>query len=149
MQVKVKIDFYVLETTGGQQSLFFACQLIEKIYAEHQQLYVHTNSREEAERLDALLWTYHDDSFLPHSLYQPDVISSAPIQIGYGEAPKEMTKVMLTLCSAIPAFYEQFTEVMEIVFPDPPVQQLARERYRQYRDQGHDVNTHKLKTLSL
>ena len=24
----------------------------------------------DAERLDALLWTYRDDSFVPHQLYQ-------------------------------------------------------------------------------
>ena len=60
----MKIDFYILETTSSQQSSFFACQLLEKLYGEQQApIFVYTNTREEAQRFDALLWTYRDDSF--------------------------------------------------------------------------------------
>jgi|SRR5579885_171017 DNA polymerase-3 subunit chi len=142
----MKIDFYVLDTQSGQQSLFFACQLIEKIHTEqHRRIYVNMNSREEAERFDALLWTYRDDSFLPHDIYRQDNPNPPPIQIGHHEAPDGSREVLLNLSRDFPLFHENFEHVIEIVFSDPLVQQLARERYKQYRDKGYDINTIKLK----
>jgi DNA polymerase-3 subunit chi len=153
----MKIDFYILEATSAQQAWFFTCQLLEKLYAEQKlPIFVHTNSREDAQRFDALLWTYRDDSFLPHELYPPEqtlpkTLSPAPgaarddilrcIQIGYGESPDIKQAVLFNLGKDIPAFYTECSHVIEIVFNDPLMQQLARQRYKQYRDQGHDIQT--------
>lgn len=145
----MKVDFYILEAASGQKSLFFACQLIEKLYAEQKQVFVHTNSREEAERFNTLLWTYRDDSFVPHQVYQEENDTPAPIQIGIGGGPIKPVDVLVNLNQQIPAFYQQFSHVIEIVFSDPHVQQLARERYKQYRDQGCDMNTIKLKAHEM
>jgi len=35
------------------------------------------------------------------------------------------------------------------VFCHPTMQQLARERYKQYRDQGRDITTYKIKSSDL
>lgn len=141
----MKIDFYILDNATAQKSLHFACGLIEKAYLNQDRVYIHTNSKEEAERLDLLLWTFKDDSFLPHNLYRHDDQSPPPIQIGYENAPKEHTHLLLNLSQQFPDFYPQFNQVIEIVFSDATVQQLARERFKQYREQGHEINTHKLK----
>ncbi|RDI42674.1 DNA polymerase III subunit chi [Aquicella lusitana] len=141
------VDFYVLETQSGQQSLRFACSLIEKAYQQKQSVYVHTVSRAEAERMDKLLWTYREDSFLPHCLYlgnQPENEQPVPIQIGFDTAPPNQ-RLLLNLTQQVPVFYHQFQHIMEIVFADPAIQQLARERFRYYRDQGCEMNTYKIK----
>lgn len=136
----MKIDFYILETSSQQQANLFACQLLEKFYAEQNlPIFVHTNSRADAERFDAMLWTYRDDSFIPHQLHKDD--SNTPIQIGFGEKPSTEQAILFNLGSQIPAFYQQCKQIIEIVFTDPNVQQLARQRYKQYRDQGHEINT--------
>lgn len=145
----MKVDFYVIEAASGQQSLLFACQMLEKMHEEQKRVYVHTRSREDAERLDALLWTYKDDSFLPHHIYDKAASFSPPIQIGSGEAPASHPETMLNLCPEIPAFYQQFSHIIEIVFADPPVQQLARVRFKQYRDLGCEMNTIKLNAREL
>ena len=58
-------------------------QLLEKTLERGWRAVVETGSRERAEALDALLWTYRDDSFLPHGLaggpadpYQPVLIAT-------------------------------------------------------------------------
>jgi DNA polymerase-3 subunit chi len=138
------IDFYILETTSPQQSSIFACELLEKLVTEQKvPIFVQTNNREEAERFDDLLWTFREDSFLPHELHA--VNPSSPIQIGEGENPQTPYAVLLNISSNLPAFYAQCAHVIEIVFNDPVMQQLARLRYKQYRDNGHDINTIKLK----
>jgi len=139
----MKVDFYILETASTQQSHLFACQLLEKIYMEEKiPIFVHTHSREDAERFDALLWTYRDDSFLPHQLQSAD--EYAPIQIGYGQAPTSKPTLLLNLGKDIPAFFQQSNHAIEIVFDNPDVQQLARQRYKQYREAGCEMNTIKL-----
>lgn len=140
----MQVDFYILEASSNAQSWFFACQLLEKIYANQQIAYIHTNSREEAERFDALLWTYREDSFLPHQLVQTSADFSSPIVIGYEETIFH-GDILLNLSKSIPSFHHQFSQIIEIVFSEPVVQQLARERYKQYRDQGYKITTHKEK----
>lgn len=140
-----KIDFYILEAASGQKSLHFACKLIEKAWSDQQKVYIHTNSQEEAERMDTLLWTYREDSFLPHNLYQATDDFPPPVQIGFADHPKHHQDLLLNLRQEIPDFYKQFNRVIEIVFSDAHVQQLARERYKQYRDQGCELNTYKIK----
>src|SRR5262249_33569669 len=142
----MQIDFYILETTSGQKSLLFACQQIEKLHTEQKKrIYINMNSLDEAQRFDDLLWTFRDNSFLPHSLYDPSDDRPPPIQIGVDVAPINHQDILLNLSQKAPLFYSQFNHVIEIVFSDPAVQQWARQRFKHYRDEGHDINTIKLK----
>ena len=141
----MKVDFYVLETQSSLPAWRYACTLIETAHHNAQPVYVHTASKEDAERIDTLLWTYRDDSFIPHALLDAQHENPAPIQIGYGETTPEQTTLLINLSRDIPTFYQQFNHIIEIVFSDPVVQQLARDRFRQYREAGCELNTHKIK----
>jgi DNA polymerase-3 subunit chi len=143
------IDFYVIEQASSEQSLLFACKLIEKAYTDKQVIYIHTESIEAAEYMDDLLWSFRDDSFLPHTLVDTKHNDLPPILIGYEQAPETHQSVLVNLAKQVPEFYNQYQRIIEIVFSDPDVQQLARERYKHYRDQGHDIHTHKLKANDI
>lgn len=138
------IDFYVLNETSSQRSLFFACELLEKAYLENQRVYVHTESNPEAERIDTLLWTYRDDSFLPHQICSSQN-TDCPILIGASNDYDAGTRdILINLGTSVPAFYKQFKRVIEIIFNDVNVQQLGRERFKHYRNEQCEINTHKL-----
>lgn len=142
----MKIDFYVLATTSRQQAMLFACSLIEKAYDANQRVYIHLSTQEETARMDALLWTYRDNSFLPHALFDSVNLSPPPIQLGFSDDFNchDQPMQLFNLSPKIPVFYQQFAHTIEIVFAEPLVQQWARERYKQYRDLGHELNTIKL-----
>jgi DNA polymerase-3 subunit chi len=139
----MKVEFYILDATSRQQAMHFACGLIEKSYANQQAIYVHLASKDEAERMDTLLWTYQEDSFLPHLLFT-QTSDEAPILIGYRDAPSSNKQVLINLSDNMPVFYSEFAHVIEIVFSDPTVQQLARDRFRQYRESGCELHTYKI-----
>lgn len=143
----MKIDFYVLEATNSQKSLFFACQLVEKLYTDDSpSIHILTGSAEEAERLDALLWTYREDSFLPHGIVDAATTNPPAITISHGDVPSPKTQaILMNLSKAVPPSFQSYPHLIEIVFNDPDVQQLARERFKLYRQQGFDINTIKLK----
>jgi len=138
----MKIDFYILNQSDKQKSLIFTCQLIEKIY-QQQPIYIHTASEKEAMELDNLLWIYREDSFLPHMLYDESDPTPPPIQIGFQNKFPSHKKTLINLHTDIPNFYQDFDHLIEIVFAEPLMQQLARERYKKYRDTGHELNTYK------
>ena len=140
----MKVDFYILDAETRQSAWHAACSLIEKAYTDAQQVYVHTSSKEDAERMDALLWTYRDDSFLPHLLTHQVENNPPPILIGHENAPESNKQLLINLTDNIPAFYREFSHIIEIVFSDPGVQQLARTRFRQYRESDCELHTHKI-----
>src|SRR3990167_1561489 len=141
----MQVDFYVMENMGRMQALRELCLLLEKPYENGQQVYVHTATKDEAEQLDKLLWTYRDDSFLAHRICLDDTPPSAPIDIGIERNPIRHEGILVNLTSQIPEFYQQFNSVIEIVFSEPAAQQASRERFRLYREQGCKLNTHKIK----
>jgi DNA polymerase-3 subunit chi len=53
--------------------------LLEKTFERGWRAVVHTTSEERADALDAHLWTYRDDSFLPHATWRIQDASEQPI----------------------------------------------------------------------
>jgi DNA polymerase-3 subunit chi len=136
-----KIDFYIL-TDDAKFS--FACRLIEKAYKSRHRIYIHTENEKDAHRLDEMLWTYKDDSFLPHNLYGEGPESAPPIQIGFNVTPDNHRDILLNLSSSVPEFFSQFQRILELVANDSDSQNLGRERFKHYRAQNFEITTHKL-----
>jgi DNA polymerase-3 subunit chi len=142
----LKIDFYLLTTSNDKDRLLFVCRLVEKIYKQQHRIYIHAENQTIAHQVDELLWTYREDSFLPHNLYGEGPDPAPPIQIGYNVAPEKQRDILINLNSTAPEFYKQFARVLEIISNDTTAQAVARERYKFYRAEGNDITTHKLKT---
>jgi DNA polymerase-3 subunit chi len=127
--------------------LLFACRLIEKAYKQKHRIYVHAEDRAMAHQLDEMLWTYREDSFLPHNLHGEGPEPPPPIQIGFENAPEKHRDILINLNPQIPEFHPQFARVLELIVNDAAAQEMGRERYRFYRTQGFEINTHKLQTI--
>ncbi len=142
-----KIDFYIIPESDAKTRLLFACRLIEKAYQNKHRIYIHTENQQEAHQLDELLWTYREDSFLPHNLYGEGPDPAPPIQIGYSVVPEKQRDILLNLNKQVPEFFTNFNRVLEIVSSDATLQAISREHYRYYKTQGHEINTHKLASM--
>jgi DNA polymerase-3 subunit chi len=142
-----KIDFYILPDAHAHARLQFACRLAEKTYKQKHRIYFHTENLAMAHQLDEMLWTYRDDSFLPHNLYGDGPDPAPPIQIGFDAVPEKHRDILINLHSQIPEFHRQFSRVLELISNDPIEQAAGRERYRLYRSNGFEINTHKLQTI--
>jgi DNA polymerase-3 subunit chi len=142
-----KIDFYVLPESTANAPLQFACRLVEKAYKQRHSVYIHTENRAIAHQLDEILWTYRDDSFLPHNLYGDGPDPAPPIQIGFDATPEKHRDILINLHPEVPAFYTQFARVLELIANNPTAQEAGRTRYRFYRTKNLEINTHKLQTI--
>jgi len=143
-----RINFYVLKAGSGQQRPVFACRLAEKAFNHGLHIYIHTDNAGETARLDELLWTYRDGSFLPHlpaeDAQRSDPEQLTPILVGHGDTPGAHDGLLINLSGAVPGFFSRFQRVAEIVSGDETDKERARERFRFYRDRGYELETHTL-----
>jgi DNA polymerase-3 subunit chi len=138
-----RIDFYLLNQAGQHSRQTFACRLAEKAYRLNNTVHIQTGSRGDADRLDELLWTFRDGSFVPHErISDPQQEAESPITIGCEGDPVAPRDLLINLCDEIPACAEAFPRVAELVTSDDDCKQLSRRRFAAYRDKGHTLETH-------
>lgn len=135
----MSITFHILEKSNNQQALLHACQLIEKHHQDGERIYIHAATKAQADQFDQLLWTFKDDSFIAHQVCPTD--TTVPVQIGYDASHAVTADILINLSGTFPEFYANYKNTVEIVFADPTVQQLARERFKKYRDLGCELTT--------
>lgn len=143
-----RVDFYVLSHGSEQQRAVFACRLAEKALRLGHGIYVHTTSPAATARLDELMWTFRDGSFLPHlpaeEAGSADPSGRTPVLLGHEDAPADHTDLLINLSAEVPLFFSRFERVAEIVSGENEDRALARDRFRFYRDRGYSLQTHRL-----
>ena len=140
-----RIDFYLIEEPGAAASEATACRIAEKAWRHGHRVHLHVDSPESARRLDELLWTWRDESFVPHSVCAADELSAgAPVTIGSGSLPRFDFDVLLNLDPCVPDGFDRFARVAEVVGGGEPARSAGRERFRRYRAHGCELRTHRL-----
>ena len=138
-----RVDFYILSQAGPRSRHTFACRLAEKAYRLENTVHIHAATREDAERLDELLWTFRDGSFVPHEILT-DAVSTpgAPVTIGCIGTSSGTRDLLINLADEIPGFAESFPRVAELVTSDEECKRMSRRRFVEYRDKGCVMETH-------
>ncbi len=136
-----RIDFYTLEPDSPGDRFLLVCRLVEKARAAGLRVLIHCPDGEQARHLDRLLWTFRQDSFLPHGIVgQTDLdLGLTPILIGADGTPDSEDQVLINLAKDVPSFFSRFERVCETVDQDPAVRAAGRERFRYYRDRGYPL----------
>jgi DNA polymerase-3 subunit chi len=142
-----RVDFYVLENGAGARERF-ACRLAEKVFRLGHRVLVHPQSPDHAKRLDDLLWTWRDGSFVPHLAWSGDLdpadVEATPVIVGDGGDPPVEADVLINLADDVPSAFSRFERVAEIVDADPEVRSRSRARFAFYRDRGYPLDTHRI-----
>jgi DNA polymerase III subunit chi len=139
-----RVDFYVLSEVGTQAQHRYACKLAEQAFEAGTRTYLRTASPAESVALDELLWTYSDRAFLPHEIAGTGGPSHALVTavIGNDVAPAGFRKLLINTAADMPADADEFEQIAEVVDADPGRKQLARDRFRQYRERGWALESH-------
>lgn len=139
-----RVDFYVLPEAGERTRQLLACRLAEKAYTLDHRVYVHVADAVGVERLDELLWTFKQNSFVPHARHPAEPGETAPVRIGADAEPDWPADVLINLTDRVPAGYARFARIAELVDQQPAVLEASRARFRFYREQGLEPHSHKL-----
>lgn len=136
-----RADFYILN--GSTTAARFTCSVAGKAWATGNTVFILTRDRDEAKRLDELLWTYQDISFLPHAQTGEEA-GEVPVIIGWQGAEVPASDVIFNLTDEVPECISSFDRVVEIIPEDPDHRVRGRARYKQYRDMGFEMFNHSI-----
>jgi DNA polymerase-3 subunit chi len=137
-----QVDFYILHTQGKLEKERFACRLIDKVWHQGFRIFVQTDSFEQAKQLDDFLWTFKQDSFIPHTLYSEAQKTPAPIYLGYDEQFDVNSDVLLNLAESVPSFFDKFQRIAECVGNTSAAREAGRTRYRFYKESANELKSH-------
>jgi len=141
-----QVEFYSVESEQNKLPFTHIVEVVKRGYRKGQKIFIHTDSKKLAEKMDEILWTQDAKSFLPHQLMGEDENTKPPIEIGFGQAPNMRPDILINLSSEVPPFFSQFNWVFEYAFGDDENKEKARERFKFYRDRGYPLNHRKITT---
>lgn len=139
-----QVDFYIIESPKHGNREVVACRLSEKAYRHNMRVFVKVDGDAVKQRMDELMWTFRDGSFVPHAVSESDIAKDSPVVIGTEPSSHDQFDMLINLSTAVPPEYQSFKRVAEIVDADPAKREELRDRYRQYQRDGHAPQTHRL-----
>lgn len=145
-----RIDFH----SNVNDKLEYACRLARKIWSataegESVRNIVMVGERADLKKLDELLWTFSSVDFLPHCFIEDDAATETPIVLTDDFASPALAKiphadVMIHLGMRMPkdvaTLLARFPRVVEVVTINEAERLAGRDRYKAYRDLGHELH---------
>ena len=154
-----QIDFYVLPDDQQRTRLEFVCRLTDKLLKLGKRVYIALDSQQQVDNMDAMLWTFLPDSFLPHHCSSGTStgentgentaethadVSATPIVLSHWQDPPPANAVYINLRPSPPADCGPIDRLVEVVIQDPAVLTNTRQHFKFYREQGYPIQSHTL-----
>ena len=125
---------------NAPDKISYACRLLRKASRQGARVVV-TGSADLLQQLDAALWSFSATDFVAHTLATADatVLTASPVVLleSVLEAPHQ--QVLLQLGDAVPAGFERFERLIEVVTLEEDDRALARQRWKHYASRGYAV----------
>lgn len=133
-----EVWFYHLERTSLDQAL---PDLLEKTLARGWKAVVRTTAPERLDHLDGWLWSYRDDSFLPHGLESEPLAERQPILLSSGPGRANAAEALFLVDGAEPGELDGVTRCL-VLFDgaDEAALAHARRQWSQIKARGLPVS---------
>jgi DNA polymerase-3 subunit chi len=133
-----RADFYLIDKPRFREDpLLLVCELAKRAFAAQQSTLILTRDFEQAEAVDEYLWSFDEDSYIPHQLAGDDDDANTAVLIvppGVETADRPMVINLRDTCAQ-----GRFDRVLEVVAADP---EGSRVRWTEYKKAGFEVNKH-------
>lgn len=123
----------------------YACRLLRKAHAAGGPVGV-VAPRAVLDDLDTRLWSFSALDFIPHCLATAPapMLGATPIVLAEHCAQLPQSGVLVHLGEQVPAGFERFERLIELVGTDEADRAHARQRWRHYADRGYAIQRHDL-----
>ncbi len=137
-----RADFYLIaKPRFAAQPLLLVCELARRACDSGQPTLVLARDAAQAEELDDLLWSFDPEAYIPHQIAgsdEDDEITPVLIVVPGTDTPPRPMAINLR----DDAWTADCERVLEVVPADPAARDPLRERWKQYKALGYDVNKH-------
>jgi len=135
---------------NAPDKLGYACRLLRKAVASGARVVV-TGKPEQLRALDVELWTFAPLEFVAHchaATSSPQVLAASPVVLADSAEAAPHRQVVVNLGDAVPAGFERFDRLIEVVTVDDQDRLQARSRWKHYADRGYSITRHDLARAS-
>lgn len=140
-----RVQFYLLsQATVGDYSATEAqaCELAASAWRLGKRVLIACETEAQAFNIDEMLWARDPDSFVPHNLSGEVTQYATPIEISWkGKRNAQRRDVLISLQNELPDFINSFSQAIDFVPVEETEKAQARERYKQYRQLGWQLET--------
>ncbi|HEY4294371.1 DNA polymerase III subunit chi [Luteibacter sp.] len=136
-----RADFYLIDKPRFREDpLLLVCELARRAVGAQQPTLILTRDFEQAEAVEARLWDFDEDAYIPHQMAgDDDDAISAVLVVPPGVDTDDRPLVINLRDTCAPG---QFERVLEVVAADPAEREGSRARWAQYKQAGFEVNKH-------
>lgn len=126
---------------GAPDRIQAAAQWLQQAWARRQAVLVYVPDAETASRLDRVLWTQPQLSFLPHCRADSPLAAETPILLTDQLDAPPQENCLLNLSNELPPTFSRFEHLIEVVSTEDGDRLPARERFKFYRERGYPVES--------
>jgi DNA polymerase-3 subunit chi len=134
----VRADFYLIDKPRFREDpLLLVCELAKRAYEAELPTLILTRSPEQAEAIDAQLWEFDENAFIPHQIAGDDDDAMTAVLIvppGIDAGDRRLVINLRDECAR--GGYES---VKEVVAADPAEREGSRRRWKEYAARGYEV----------
>ena len=133
--------FYLIDKPRfREEPLLLVCELARKAFANEQPTMILARSQDQAEAIDAQLWEFSDDSFIPHQIAgdEDDAITAVLIVPPGIDAEDRPLAINLRDNCAL----GKHQRVLEVVAANPAEREGSRARWSEYKRRGYELTKH-------
>mgnify|MGYP001299784750 FL=1 len=138
-----RVDFYVPSSDTPDERYTLACRVTEKAFQSGKQVYLYCQTPDQLTQMDERLWTFSLNSFIPHGLLG-ETDELVRVILGCDDPSPDVAEIVISMANTPVSTFNLFSRVAEIVGTDDSELQLARNRFKFYRDNGVEPVTHKV-----
>ena len=114
-----------------------------KAQAANTKLVVFAEDSTQLAQIDALLWTFSEQDFLPHVIAGDALAMQTPIVLTDDcERPLPHHHALINLSRRTPDYFARFERMFELVANDEQDLIAGRERYKYYQQRGYPLTHH-------
>lgn len=133
-----RVDFYHLQRWPLEQAL---PPLLSKVLESGQRAVVLTASRERAEALSAVLWTWKPDSWLPHGTPSDGFDAEQPVWLAEKDERPNGAAILLLTDGMTSARMDEYDRCLDLFDGrDLVAVEAARKRWKVCRDKGWEMH---------
>ena len=113
----IEVIFHHFENDDEKKQMNYVYRLVEKGYKKRfGQIYIHASNEEQAKLIDDQLWTFRQESFIPHSRLEHKN-QNVPISIGCDTFPDANFDVIVNLSDQAEDPHYDLRKFMKLFYP--------------------------------
>lgn len=134
-----RADFYLIAKPRFlEEPMKLVCELARKSYDANLWTLILARDRAQADDLDELLWAFDDEAYVPHQIAGDQEDELAPVLIAPPDVDAPSRALVINLRDG--AYRGTCDRIVEVVPADADAREPLRERWKQYKALGYEVN---------